>query len=167
MEYWQENPLLEALDTFGVGAKNNKEFTLTNTTLENVAVLVFNFAKVNRWSLSRNEPSPDTILQEFQSGLGSLSVSGQQTITIKLTKKNDDILVNINSRSRGGQISDWGANEFNINQLEEYLKNPLGRLEKLKNPGEIKGLISMFAVLFGGFALIILILNLLYRLKII
>ncbi|EFK96261.1 hypothetical protein LDC_1719 [sediment metagenome] len=162
MKYYETNPVLNTLDNLGVGAANFQEFEIRETNINKLESLINKFGQVYNWQLSRNERDQNILILEYQSG--GLSVSGYQQITITLTQVENNVKIGITSKSRGGQISDWGANKFNIDNLKSYLNDPSQKLHKKSNPGDKKGFLLMILVMFVGPVLFIILLNVLYRL---
>ena len=80
-----------------------------------------------------------------------VTVWGQKSsLTIDATQKENDVKIQVDSRSRGGQIKDWGANEYNVTRLKDFLQDPNMELGKRVVPGEKSGrlFLLIFVVIF-------------------
>jgi hypothetical protein len=159
MSYYNRSFLLKALDRIGIGAAESSQFTLKKTTIKKVNRLINEFADFDDWEKQRSESVKNHLYQGWAAG--GFSVSDYQLITIILDQKKNDVNVKIKSRSRGGQIIDWGANEYNIKRLKSYLENPDIKLKKRIIPGEKEGLILLIIFSILGLATVILIAELL------
>ncbi len=129
------------MDKLHLGASKSDEFVLQNTTIAAVCANIQTIARNDSWKQQLNETSVTHSNQGWMSG--GFGVSGYQQIGINLDQVENDVKVKIGSRSIGGQLNDWGANEYNVNRLGEFLKNPNLQLGKRFIPGEGRGTILL------------------------
>lgn len=147
MPYYEQHLLTNGLDALGVGASKFAEFVLDNTTIDLVLTNLATLANFDKWVQERNERTNSMSIQQY--ALGGFSVSGYQKLVIVLTQENSNVHVQLTSKSRGGQLVDWGANAYNIKRVENFIKTPDAKLTKRKVPGETLGvvLVVVFSVL--------------------
>ena len=140
MPYY-DDPMLKALESLGVGASDVTSETLKNTSIQTVKANLEQIAKFDNWQAGRNEESNSLAIMEWTAG--GFSVSGYQKISIVLRQIGENVDIRVASKSKGGQMADWGANKYNVARILTYLKNPSAGLTKRRVPGEKKGYIFM------------------------
>lgn len=141
MPYY-DDPMLKALESLGVGASDTTSETLQKTSIQTVKANLEQLAKFDKWQAGRNEESNGLAIMEWTAG--GFSVSGYQKISIVLRQLGENVDIRVASKSKGGQIADWGANKNNVVRILAYLKNPSAGLTIRHVSGEKRGYIFMF-----------------------
>ena len=155
MVYYEDNVINKLADVFGIGATKSISIKVNNTSIQDVGKLVDKLAVNDGWKKQHENNLSTSLYQEWLAG--SFSVSGYQMIKIKLMQIDQDVKIDASSSSRGGQIQDWGANQYNLMRLEKIFSEPDFVLGKRVVPGETKGIVFLTIALILGvtFAIII------------
>jgi len=157
MAYYDDSLFLRTLESLGVGASDFSSLIVPNTNINNVKATLGRLAEFDKWTKERDEETNSLSILEWTAG--GFSVSGYQKITVLLNQQDINVEVKVTSKSKGGQIADWGANKHNVDRILTYLKNPNLELTKRKVPGERKGLIFLIIVFLLAFIIFIVFTN--------
>lgn len=120
------------MEKYGLGAYKRAESFVQDISIQEARQAVMYFANLHNWHFKNQYEETDKITMIYQVGQWGFSLHGAQAVIVVFIQETGGTSISVDSTSMMGQITDFGANQKNLDDLIVFLTDAAAHREKLE-----------------------------------